>query len=54
MCVMGYLRVVQWLHGLYFHAVVDSWRGKCFMTGVEFRYKHGCKLVGDRTAKSLM
>ena len=25
---------------------------KCSAGGVEFRYKHGRKLIGDRTAKS--
>ena len=40
------------LFSLYFGAVVDDWRGKCSAAGVEFRYKHGCKLVGDITAKS--
>ena len=24
---------------------------KCLASGVKFKYKHGCKLVGDRTAK---
>jgi len=41
------------LLSLYFAVVVDDWRSKCSVAGVEFRYKYGCKLVGDRTIKSL-
>ena len=37
---------------LYFGAVADNWRNKCSAGGVEFWYKHGHKLIGDRTAKS--
>ena len=40
------------LFSLYFGAVVDDWRRKCSTVGVEFRYKLGRKLVGDRTRKS--
>jgi len=40
------------LFNLYFSAVVTSWRRKCPVAGVTVRYKHGRKLVGDRTAKS--
>ena len=40
------------LFSLYFGAVVNDWRSKCLASGVEFRYKLGRKLVGDRTAKS--
>ena len=40
------------LFSLYFGAVVDDWRSKCSATGMEFRYKLGRKLVGDRTRKS--
>jgi len=40
------------LFSLYFAAVVDDWGSKCSVAGVEFRYKYGCKLVGDRTIKS--
>jgi len=40
------------LFSLYFGAVVDDWRSKCLTAGVEFRYKLGRKLLGDRSAKS--
>ena len=40
------------LFSLYFAAVVDDWTRKCSVTAVEFRYKYGHKLVGDRTIKS--
>ena len=40
------------LFSLYFSAVIDDWRGKCSTSGVEFRYKHGRKLIGDKTAES--
>ena len=55
MCVMDCVKVVQWppmLFSLYFVAVVDDWRSKCSVAWVEFRYKYGHKLVGDRTIKS--
>ena len=40
------------LFSLHFGAVVDDWRIKCSAGGVVFRYRHGHKLIGDRTAKS--
>ena len=40
------------LFNIYFSAVVASWRGNCTEAGVEVLYRHGRKLVGDRTAKS--
>ena len=40
------------LFNLYFGAMVSSWRSKCPDAGVTVMYKHGRKLVGDRTAKS--
>ena len=36
----------------YFGAMVACWRSKCPEAGVTVLYKHGRKLVGDRTAKS--
>ena len=39
------------LFNLYFSAMVASWRSKCPEVGVSVMYKHGRKLVGDRTAK---
>ena len=39
------------LFSLYFGAVVDDWRGKWSTSGVEFRHKHGCKIISDRIAK---
>ena len=44
--------IAAFLFNLYFGAVVDDWRGKCSTSGVEFRYNHGCKLIGDKAAKS--
>ena len=40
------------LFNLYFNAMMSAWRAKCPEAGVTIRYKHGRKLVGDRTAKS--
>ena len=40
------------LFNLYFNAMMSTWRAKCPEAGVTIRYKHGRKLVGDRTAKS--
>ena len=40
------------LFNLYFSAVVACWRARCPQAGVSVRYKHGRKLVGDRTTKS--
>ena len=40
------------LFNLYFNAMVSNWRSQCPQAGVELKYKHGRKLVGDRTAKS--
>ena len=40
------------LFNLYFSAVMTSWRRQCPEAGVTVRYKHGRRLVGDRTAKS--
>jgi len=40
------------LFNLYFCAVFEDWRQQCSLAGVSFRYSHGRKLVGDRTAKS--
>ena len=37
---------------LYFGKVVDDWRSKWSMVGVDMKYKHGCKLIGNRTAKT--
>ena len=39
------------LFNIYFSAMVNSWRPKCPEAGVTVMYKHGRKLVGDRTAK---
>ena len=39
------------LFNLYFSAMVTCWRSRCPQAGVTVRYKHGKKLVGDRTAK---
>eukprot|EP00117_Sycon_ciliatum_P025740 scpid93201/ scgid21296/ len=40
------------LFNLYFSAVVATWRTASSVPGVDFRYRVGRKLVGDRTAKS--
>ena len=40
------------LFNLYFNAVITSWRCQNPQAGVEVKYKHGWKLVGDRTTKS--
>ena len=40
------------LFNLYFSAVMSAWRAQCPEAGMIVRYKHGRKLVGDRTAKS--
>ena len=40
------------LFNIYISAVVASWRSKHEEAGVNVLYKHGRKLVGDRTAKS--
>ena len=40
------------LFNLYFSAMVAYWRDRCPQAGITVRYKHGRKLVGDRTAKS--
>ena len=40
------------LQHIYFSAVVKSWRDDCEEAGVDVLFKHGRKLVGDRTAKS--
>ena len=40
------------LFNIYYSAVVDHWRRRCDVTGIDVRFKHGRKLIGDRTAKS--
>ena len=40
------------LFNIYFSAVVASWRGDCVEAGVDVLYRHGRKLVGDRTTKT--
>ena len=40
------------LFNIYYSVVVSNWRDKCHLAGVNVRFKHGRKLVGDRTAKS--
>ena len=40
------------LFNLYFCAIFEDWRRQCSLAAVCFRYSHGRKLVGDRTAKS--
>ena len=40
------------LFNIYFGAVVAYWRARCLKAGVMVKYRHGRKLVGDRTAKS--
>ena len=39
------------LFNIYFSPMVACWRARCSEAGVTVRYKHGRKLVGDRTAK---
>ena len=40
------------LFNLYFNAVVNTWRNQNPQVGIRLKYKHGRKLIGDRTAKS--
>ena len=40
------------LFNIYFSAVVGRWRNDCVEGGVDVFFRHGRKLVGDRTAKS--
>ena len=40
------------LFNMYFSAMVACWRNECVEAGVDVLFKHGRKLVGDRTAKS--
>ena len=40
------------LFNIYFNAIVADWRNRSSGAGVSVLYKHGRKLVGDRTAKS--
>ena len=40
------------LFNIYFSAMVADWRNRSSGAGVSVLYKHGRKLVGDRTAKS--
>ncbi len=40
------------LFNIYFSAVVTSWRNHCMEAGIDVLFRHGRKLVGDRTAKS--
>ena len=40
------------LFNIYYSAVVNNWRKHCRGAGVDVSYRHGRKLVGDRTAKS--
>ena len=40
------------VYPLYYSAVVLNWKQRCPGAGVNVRFKHGRKLVGDRTAKS--
>lgn len=40
------------LFNIYFSAVVSCWRDECVEAGIDVMFKHGRKLVGDRTAKS--
>ena len=39
------------LFNIYFSAMVANWHNECAEAGVSVLYKHGRKLVGDRTAK---
>ena len=40
------------LFNIYFSAVVACWRARCPEAGITVKYRHGRKLVGDRTSKS--
>ena len=40
------------LFNIYFSAVVADWRSRCPQAGVSIKFRHGRKLVGDRTTKS--
>ena len=40
------------LFNIYFSTIAGYWRARCPEAGVTVRYRHGRKLVGDRTAKS--
>ena len=40
------------LFNIYFSAMVAYWRARCPEAGVTVKYKHGRRLVGDRTARS--
>ena len=40
------------LFNIYFSAVVASWRDGCAEAGVDVLFRHGRKLVGDRTVKA--
>ena len=40
------------LFNVYFNAMVGMWRGQSGEAGVPILYRHGRRLVGDRTAKS--
>ena len=42
------------LFNLYFCAVFEDWRRQCSLAGMCFRYSHGRRLVGNRTAKSCL
>ena len=42
------------LFNIYYSAVVTNWRDHCPVAGVNVRFKHGRKLVGDRTVKSYL
>ena len=40
------------LFNVYYSAVVASWRNHCLFAGVDVKFRHGRKLVGDCTAIS--
>ena len=40
------------MFNIYYIAVIDHWRRNCNIAGIDARFKHGWKHVGDRTAKS--
>ena len=40
------------LFNIYYSAVIANWRERSSTAGVNVRFKHGRKLVGDRTAKA--
>ena len=46
--------LAPFLFNIYLSSVVAYWRARCLEAGVTVRYKHGRKLVGDRTAKSCL